>query len=70
MCSPAITPAYELIYLRSYFLFAFAVYSRWAMVVINTICGYLGISCLSIPYSPPTKNAPNGSVTIGKQREA
>lgn len=57
-------------YLRSYFVFAFVVYSRWAMLVIDAICGYLGIRCLSIPYSAPTKSAPNGNATNGKKREA
>lgn len=70
MNSPAITAYQELMYLRAYFVFAFLVYSRWAMLVINAICGYLGISCLSIPYTPPTKSVPNGNATNGKKREA
>lgn len=46
------------------------VYSRWAMLVIDAICGYLGIRCLSIPYSPPTKSASNGNVANGKKLKA
>ncbi|KAG0635620.1 hypothetical protein HOY80DRAFT_1011744 [Tuber brumale] len=42
----------ELWYLRGYFIFAAIVYFRWAMLVIDGICGYLGIRCLSIPYTP------------------
>lgn len=57
-------------YLRSYFVFAFVVYSRWAMLVIDAMCSYLGIRCLSIPYSAPTKGVPNGNVANGKKREA
>jgi len=39
----------ELQYLRGYFVFALIVYSRWAVLVINAICSYLGINCLTIP---------------------
>ena len=39
----------ELLYLRLYFIFAVIVYFRWAFLVINSICGYLGINCLTIP---------------------
>lgn len=45
---PAISHTLELTYLRCYLLFAFVVYARWATLVINAICGYLGISCLRI----------------------
>lgn len=36
-------------YLWSYCAVALAVYSRWAYLVINAICDYLGIQCLTIP---------------------
>ena len=38
----------ELWYLRAYFVFAVVVYFRWALLVINSICSYLGINCLTI----------------------
>ncbi|KAF2485378.1 hypothetical protein BDY17DRAFT_322225 [Neohortaea acidophila] len=36
-------------YLWAYFLIAMIVYFRWAYLVINGICDYLGIPCLTIP---------------------
>ena len=36
-------------YLWAYFFLAVVVYFRWAYLVINAICEYLGIRCLSIP---------------------
>ena len=52
----------ELWYLRGYFVFAVIVYFRWAMLVIDGICGYLGIQCLSIPYTPaPRAGGINGA---------
>ncbi|KAI9773778.1 MAG: hypothetical protein M1835_006102 [Candelina submexicana] len=44
----AIDPFTELWYLRGYFVFAVVAYFRWAVLVINSICGYLGINCLTI----------------------
>ena len=44
-----LTAGAELWYLRMYFVFAVVVYFRWAFLVINSICGYLGINCLTIP---------------------
>ncbi|KAF8469648.1 CDP-alcohol phosphatidyltransferase [Kalaharituber pfeilii] len=58
---PALSPAAELLYLRLSFLFSTVVYGRWAMVVINSICDFLGIKCLSIPYH---KNV-NGNGILG-----
>ncbi|RMZ82001.1 hypothetical protein DV737_g2312, partial [Chaetothyriales sp. CBS 132003] len=40
--------ATEVWYLRAYFLFALVAYSTWAMVVINKICAFLDINCLTI----------------------
>jgi ethanolaminephosphotransferase len=54
---PAITATQELWYLRAYFVFALVVYFRWALLVINSICAYLGINCLTIT----DKTAPNQS---------
>lgn len=45
---PSIEPATELWYLRGYFVFAFVAYSSWALKVINTICEFLDINCLTI----------------------
>ena len=45
---PAVTASTEVWYLRAYFLFAVVVYFRWAILVINSICAYLGINCLTI----------------------
>ena len=45
---PAVTAHTELWYLRGYFVFAMVVYFRWALLVINSICAYLGINCLTI----------------------
>lgn len=47
-----VTADVELWYLRAYFVFAMVVYFRWALLVINSICAYLGINCLTITKSP------------------
>ena len=39
----------ELWYLRAYFVFSTIAYFRWAVIVINAICNYLGINCLTVP---------------------
>ena len=36
-------------YLWAYFVTSVVVYFRWAYLVINAICDYLGIQCLTIP---------------------
>ncbi|CAO3597239.1 unnamed protein product [Absidia cylindrospora] len=46
---PIFTPETEYLYLCSFFLFALVAYLRWAIVVINSFCGYLGINCFTIP---------------------
>ena len=55
----------ELWYLRAYLVFAMVVYFRWALLVINSICAYLGINCLTITKKPApgqgTEGASNGS---------
>jgi len=43
----------EVWYLRGYFIFAAIVYANWAVLVISSICKYLGINCLTIPSKPP-----------------
>ncbi|KAI9828911.1 MAG: hypothetical protein M1826_005834 [Phylliscum demangeonii] len=44
----------ELWYLRAYFVFAAVAYFRWALLVIDAICTYLGIRCLTIPTAAST----------------
>lgn len=44
-----VTAQFELAYLYAYFIFAFVAYSRWAYLVITSICNYLGINALTIP---------------------
>lgn len=45
----AFSPDAELLYLRLYLVFSMLVYCRWAYLVIDAICGHLGINCLTIP---------------------
>lgn len=45
----AISARMELYYLWSYCVLALVVYFRWAYLVINAICNYLGIRCFTIP---------------------
>lgn len=55
---PAVSATVELWYLRAYFVFALVVYLRWAFLVINSICAYLGINCLTITKEPaPGQNS-------------
>ena len=57
----------ELYYLRAYFAFAVVVYFRWAVLVINAICGYLGINCLTISNKvAPGQQKEGGKVANGK----
>lgn len=54
---PAVTTAVELWYLRTYLVFAIIAYFHWALLVINSICTYLEISCLTITKKPaPNQN--------------
>lgn len=46
---PIWTDEQELWYLKGYFVFAAIIYGRWAYLVINAICKYLGINALTIP---------------------
>lgn len=43
-----ITPEFELLYLQAYFGFAAIVYGNWAWRVIDNICRFLDIHCLTI----------------------
>lgn len=46
---PIFTPESEYLFLLSYFAFSLVAYLRWAIVVINGFCDFLGIRCLVIP---------------------
>ncbi|KAI4591645.1 hypothetical protein KJ359_012715 [Pestalotiopsis sp. 9143b] len=46
----------ELIYLYAYFAFAAVVYFRWAFLVTNSICNFLGINALTIPHEKQLEN--------------
>ncbi|KAK3942113.1 CDP-alcohol phosphatidyltransferase [Diplogelasinospora grovesii] len=53
---PAVTAEVEHAYLWAYFVFSLVVYSRWAYLVTTSICNYLGINCLTIPYEKQLAN--------------
>ncbi|KAK0667740.1 putative choline/ethanolaminephosphotransferase [Cercophora samala] len=53
---PAVTAEYEHMYLVSYLGFAAIVYFRWAYLVTTSICNFLGINCLTIPYDKQMEN--------------
>ncbi|KAI4149491.1 MAG: hypothetical protein L6R39_002500 [Caloplaca ligustica] len=66
---PAVSAPVELWYLRAYFVFAVVVYFRWALLVINSICDYLGINCLTITPNPAPNQHQNGK-GVEKQQAA
>ena len=37
-------------------MFSAIVYFRWAFLVTNSICRFLGINCLTIPYEKQVAN--------------
>lgn len=51
-----VTAEVELYYLWCYFFFAMVVYFRWAFLVINSICRFLGINALTIPHAKQEEN--------------
>ncbi|KOS21650.1 putative CDP-alcohol phosphatidyltransferase class-I family protein [Escovopsis weberi] len=53
---PPIGAELELYYLWAYFFFAAVVYFRWAYLVINAICDFLGIQALTIPLDKQMAN--------------
>jgi ethanolaminephosphotransferase len=66
----AISHEKELLYLRSYFGFAVIAYGTWAYTVINSICEYLGINCLTIPHATKQGAIPkavNGELKLPKE---
>ncbi|KAI1170912.1 CDP-alcohol phosphatidyltransferase [Nemania sp. FL0916] len=69
---PAISAQHEHYCLWAYFVFALVAYFRWAYLVTTSICDFLGINCLTIPYEKQVenkrkaleaKNAANGKKT-------
>ena len=52
----AVTAEEEHLYLCLYLVFAAVAYSRWAILVTTSICNYLGINCLTIPYEKQVAN--------------
>ncbi|KAF1992601.1 Choline/ethanolaminephosphotransferase [Aulographum hederae CBS 113979] len=65
---PVFTEENEVWYLRAYFVYSFAIYARWAVLVINSICEYLGINCLTIPFEKQEalkKANANGTANAG-----
>jgi ethanolaminephosphotransferase len=66
----AISHERELLYLRCYFGFAAIVYGTWAYTVINSICEYLGINCLTIPQAGRQRavsKVANGELKLPKE---
>lgn len=62
---PSVHATTELWYLRGYFAFAAAVYGRWAVLVIDSICDYLGINCLTITEKPAPGQVRDGESGAG-----
>ena len=52
----SVSASAEHLYLLFYFVFALVVYFRWAYLVINSICAYLGINALTIPREKHLEN--------------
>lgn len=67
---PAISAWMELWYLRGYLVFALVVYFRWAYLVIDSICSYLGINCLTIPYEKQIANKEKAKAANGTTKPA
>ena len=63
---PAMSITTELWYLRAYFVFAIVVYFRWALLVINSICAYLDINCLTITDKPAPNQMTDGKKSPGR----
>jgi ethanolaminephosphotransferase len=59
---PPVSAQTEYAYLRGYLVFAAVAYFRWAWLVTTSICRFLGINCLTIPYEKQRENeaAANG----------
>ncbi|KAH6853372.1 CDP-alcohol phosphatidyltransferase-domain-containing protein [Chaetomium sp. MPI-CAGE-AT-0009] len=53
---PAVSAEIEYLYLLGYLVFSAVVYFRWAWLVTTSICRFLGINCLTIPYEKQMQN--------------
>ena len=53
---PAVSAEVEYKYLLGYLVFAAVAYFRWAYLVTTSICNFLGINCLTIPYEKQVEN--------------
>jgi ethanolaminephosphotransferase len=53
---PAVSAEVEYVYLLAYLGFSAVVYFRWAWLVTTSICRFLGINCLTIPYEKQQEN--------------
>jgi ethanolaminephosphotransferase len=53
---PAISAQAEHGYLWAYFIFSMIAYFRWAYLVTSSICNFLGINALTIPYEKRMAN--------------
>jgi ethanolaminephosphotransferase len=67
---PQVSAFVELWYLRGYLAFALIVYFRWAFLVINSICAYLGINCLTIPTAKQAANREKANASNGAAKMA
>ena len=65
---PQVSAFVELWYLRGYLVFALIVYFRWAFLVINSICDYLGINCLTIPTNKLVANQEKAKAANGNAK--
>lgn len=70
----AVSAKVEHMYLWAYLVFAAIAYFRWAILVTTSICNFLGINCLTIPYEKQmankeaAKQAANGAAN-GKKKD-
>ena len=64
---PAIDPEVEGWYLRGFFVFALVAYMRWAVVVIDKICKFLNINCLTIRKAKEDKQEARRHKSSGPQ---
>ena len=68
---PAVSAKAEYVYLLAYLGFSAVVYFRWAWLVTTSICRFLGINCLTIPYEKQQENRriANGVVVTPRKAE-
>jgi len=64
----AVTAQFEHMYLWAYFVFAGIVYFRWAFLVTTSICNFLDINCLTIPYEKQVANKAAREAANGKKK--